>query len=125
VVEEVGFTDLITALSDEGGSAEQVGQIGRARHGSWVVNRQGGGEQTRFATKDSDEGIEGQLWPEQAEKEGRGPICTRAEAKKRQRRGGPGRHGACRNLTQQPRQQSQEHSEKSLATCRSVGCHLA
>src|SRR5207245_1155844 len=44
LVEEVGFTDLVMALSDEGGSAEQVGQFGGARHGSWVVKRKGGGE---------------------------------------------------------------------------------
>src|SRR5262249_48066395 len=105
--------------------AEQVGQLGGARHGSWVVNRQGGGEWARVPAKDSDEGIEGPVWPEQGEKVGRGPIRARGGAKKRQRPGGSRRPRTCRHLTQQPRQDSRKSRENSQATSRSVGCYLA
>src|SRR5262249_59708926 len=121
----VHAVDLVLALGDEGGCAEQVGQLGGARHGSWVVNRQGGGEWARVPAKDSDEGIEGPVWPEQGEKVGRGPIRARGEAKKRQRPGGSSRRRTCRNLTQQPRQDSRKSRENSQATSRSVGCYLA
>src|SRR5262249_31830707 len=57
-IQIVGFADLVVAMGDQGGLAEQVSQMRGAGHGSWVEKRQGNGAKTREAALASDEGIE-------------------------------------------------------------------
>jgi hypothetical protein len=51
LVEVVGLTDLVVALSHEGGGTEQVGQLCGTSHARWVVNEQGRSAQRRTRRK--------------------------------------------------------------------------